>query len=132
MNRFIPHCRGRRGMVLMEVIIALTIFAAVSFALVMTLDAAMNATKQRNQIDMAVRGMANQMALVHATPLSPGEKDAPDDGSGIAYRVAIAPEQLQDQKGQGLPGIYRITVTAAWKSDGQAETRDISELFYQP
>jgi hypothetical protein len=122
----------RQGMVLIEVVAALFIFTLVAFALVMALDAAMDAAKQRNEIDTVMRGLADQLSLIHATPLSPGEKDAPADGSGITYHLAIAPEQMKDQKGQPLPGIYRVTVTAAWTLAGQAEKRDISELIYQP
>jgi len=119
-------------MVLIEVVTALFIFTMVAFALVMALDATMDAAKQRNQIDAVMRGLADQLALIRATPLSPGEKDAPDDGSGIAYHLQIAPEQLKDRKGQLVPGIYRVTVTAAWKFGGQAEDRSVSELIFQP
>ena len=119
-------------MVLIEVVTALFIFTMVAFALVMALDAAMDAAKRRNEIDAVMRGLANQLALVRATPVAPGTKDAPDDGSGIAYHVQIEPEQMKDQKGHGVPGIYRVTVTAAWKAGGQAEDRSISELIFQP
>jgi hypothetical protein len=119
-------------MVLIEVVTALFIFTVVAFSLVMALDAAMDAAKRRNEIDAAMRGLANQLALIRATPVSPGTKDAPDDGSGIAYRIEVEPEPMKDQKGQGVPGIYRITVTAAWKLGGQAENRSISELIFQP
>lgn len=122
----------RQGMVLIEVVTALFIFTLVAFALVMALDTAMDAAKERNQIDTVMRGLANQLALVRAIPLAPSEKDVPADGAGIAYHLAIAPEQLKDQKGQPVPGIYRVTVTAAWTLAGQAEKRDISELIYQP
>ena len=132
MNPSLFHPRKCRGLVLMEVIIALTIFAVVSMSLVMALDAAMGATRQRNEIDAATRGMANQLALIRAAPLSPSEKDAPDDGSGITYHVSVEPEQFKDQSGQNLSGIYRVMVTASWKSDEGAEARDISELIYQP
>ena len=124
--------RARRGMVLFEVVIALTIFTLVSFSLVTALDSAFDAAMDRNEIDVAIRGLENQIALLHAARVLPGEKDLPDDGSGVLYHLAVEQEQLQDQKKQPVPNIDRATLTATWKSRGQAQERDVSELIYQP
>ena len=111
---------------------ALTIFAVVGFALVRALDSAFDAAKDRNQIDMVVRGLNNQLALLHANRVLPGEQDLPDDGSGVTYHLAVTQEQLQDQKNQPVPNMYRATITATWTLNGQANERDVSELIYQP
>jgi Tfp pilus assembly protein PilV len=119
-------------MVLMEVMIALVIFTMVAFALVAALSASFDAADNRNQIDLAMRGLQNQMALLHGTRITPGETDAPDDGTGVLYHVSVTQEQMKDQKGNPVPNMYRATVTAAWKSKGESETRDVSELIFQP
>ena len=124
--------RACRGMVLFEVVTALFIFTLVAFSLVMALDSAFDAAMDRNQIDLAIRGLDNQMALLHAARVLPGEQDAPDDGSGILYHISVAQAQMNDQKNQPVPNMYRITITATWNSRGQAEERDVSELIYQP
>ncbi len=126
------YCQGRRGMVLLELIIALSIFAVVGFSLVVALDTAMNAGRDRNEISAAFSGLENQMALLHAAPVVPVDKDLADDHSGITYHLSIESGQLKDQKGQPLPNIYRATITAKWISDGQVEDRTVSELLYQP
>jgi hypothetical protein len=119
-------------MVLLEVVMALTIFALVAFSLVVALNSSFDAAEDRNQIDLALRGLSNQMALLHAARVLPGEQDAPDDGTGIAYHISIAQEQMQDQKKQPVPNMYRATITATWKWRGQDNERDVSELVYQP
>ncbi len=124
--------KGSHGMVLLEAIIAMTVFAMVVVGLVLTLDAALNAAKERNEIDMANRGLQNQMALVHAGRLNPMDKDLPDDGSGYTYHLQIEPEQMQDQKHQPVAGMYRTTITVKWKSGKEEEDRSLSELMYQP
>jgi prepilin-type N-terminal cleavage/methylation domain-containing protein len=124
--------RTHRGFVLLEVVIALTIFAMVAFALVLALNSSFDAALERNQIDMALRGLDNQVALLHSARVLPGESDAPDDGSGILYHISVAQEQLQDQKHQPVPNTYRATITATWQFRGQPQERDISELIYQP
>ena len=123
---------AQRGMVLIEVIIALTIFTLVAFSLVMALDSAFDAAKERNEIDVAIRGLTNQMALLHTARVIPGDNDLPDDGSGILYHLTVSQEQMQDQKKQPVPNMYRATITATWKSGAETEERDVSELIYQP
>jgi type II secretory pathway component PulJ len=124
--------RARRGMVLFEVIIALTIFTLVAFSLVMALNSAFEAAEDRDHSDEAVRGIQNQMALLKGAPVAPGDRDAPDDGSGIQYHIAVSIAQMQDQKMQPVPNILSATITATWQANGQSEQRSISELIYQP
>ncbi len=119
-------------MVLFELMLALFIFVTVAFALVMALDAAMTAGRQRNEIAAAINGLKNDVTLLHTSSLLPCDRDLPDDGSGIAYHLVIEPERIQDQKGQPVPNIFRATVTAKWKSDGQSVDRDLTERIYQP
>jgi len=126
------RCRARGGMVLFEVVMALFIFTLVAFSLVMALDSSFDAATERNEIDVALRGLTNQMELLHSARVTPGDNDLPDDGSGILYHVTVAQEQMQDQKNQPVPNMYRATITATWKSRGQPEERDVSQLIYQP
>ena len=124
--------QGRQGMVLFEVVTALFIFTLVAFSLVMALDSSFDAARDRNEIDAALRGLENQMALLHSARVLPGDNDLPDDGSGILYHLTVEQEQLQDQKKQTVPNMLRATITATWKSRGQAQERDVTELIYQP
>lgn len=119
-------------MVLLEVIIALFIFATVSLGLVVALDKSFDAAKDRNAADQAARGLRNQLALLHSAPLAPGLQQVAADSNGMSYEVEIAPEPMEDQKKQPVTGIFRATVTAQWKRDGQVEKQSISELLYQP
>ena len=119
-------------MVLLEVLVALTIFAVVSLGLVLALHESFGTAQDRNVADTATRGLRNQLALLHGGMLAPGERDADDDGSGISYHISVAPEPMLDQKKQPVLGVLRATVTAQWKRDGHAESRSISELVYQP
>ncbi|MCE0484270.1 MAG: type II secretion system GspH family protein [Methylacidiphilales bacterium] len=134
MSRFLLYRRrhGQRGMVLVEVIAALTIFALVAFSLVKTLDAALDAAKSRLEIDAAMRGLENQMALLHSGPISATDRDLPDDGSGLTYHVTIQPAQFQDQKKQIVASMFRVTITVKWTTDEGPDDRSVSELIYQP
>jgi hypothetical protein len=126
------ECQARQGMVLLEVLAALFIFTMVAFSLVMALDSSFDAAMDRNEVDVALRGLENQISLLHAAPVVLGQTDAPDDGSGVLYHVSIAQEQMQDQKNLPVANMYRATITATWKSRGQDQERDVTELIYQP
>lgn len=122
----------RRGFVLLEVMIALCIFAVLSLGLVTALSESFRAAEDRNTADQAARGLRNQLALLRGAPIAPGERDLPDDGSGTTYHLAVAPEPMLDQKKQPILGVYRATIFAQWKSGGQVEKRQLWELVYQP
>ena len=124
--------RSSRGMVLLEVILALTIFAAIAFSLVMALNAATDAATDRNQIDAATLGLENQMAQVSSAPVTPTRRDLPDDKSGIRYHLEVGPEPMQDDARKSFIGFYRITLRASWKAADRAESRELSQLVYQP
>lgn len=127
-----PQRRGRSGVVLLEVIIAMTVFAVVSLALVTTLNASFDAARERNRADAVDRGLANQLTLLNTQRLQLGEHDLPADSDGSSYRLSVVPQPMLDQQKQPLPGLYRATITATWNEDGHMETRAVSQLVYQP
>ena len=126
------HRRGRAGMVLLEVMAALFVFTTVAFGLVLALNGTLEASTDRINIDAAVRGLNNQLALLHAANVVPGDRDLPDDGSGFLYHVSIAQEVLTDQKRVQLQSMFRATITVTWQEHGQTQTRSVSEIIYQP
>jgi len=121
-------------MVLLEAMLAIFVFTLAAFSLVVALDGCLNTANARNRVDLAVHGLQNQMALLHGSNIQPGETDAPDDGTGVAYHISVLLAQdLRDQKGLPVPNTYRVTITATWKSpNGELQTRSVSEMVYQP
>lgn len=124
--------RRSDGFALLEVMLALTVFAVAGFSLVMALDATITAAKERNEIETATRGLSNQLALLHAQRLVPVDLDLPDDKSGILYHLSVVLERMQNLKKQPVTGFYRATLTARWSVGSRTEDRSISELVFQP
>jgi hypothetical protein len=118
-------------MVLFELIIALFIFVTVGFSIVMALDSSMRAARARNEISAGVNGLRNQFVLLRSGTLAPYEKDVSADQAGVSYHISVEAEQLNDKKGQPLPGIYRATIVAKW-GGLHGQERSLSELIYQP
>ena len=124
--------RVRHGMVLIEVVVALTLFAAISLSLVTALDSSFDAANDRGEVDTAIRGLNNQLALLHASRVLPGDRDLPDDGSGLLYHLSVSQEQMVDQKKAPVLNMFRVILTVSWKSNGELRDRSASELIYQP
>ena len=127
-----PRPQSASGMVLLEVVIALAVFTCVAFALVVALDQATDAATDRNQVDAATVGLENQMVQVANTRLATTVRDLPPDGSPIAYHLEVDPQTLQDDDKKSFSGFYRVTLKATWKAGRDTETRDLSQLIYQP
>jgi hypothetical protein len=124
--------RTRRGMVLFEVVMALFVFTLVAFSLALALNSSFDAANDRNEINVAMRGLQNQLALLHAARVPTGETNLPDDGSGVLYHLSVTLEQMKDQKNQQVANMYRVMITAKWTSHGEPNERDVSTLIYQP
>jgi Tfp pilus assembly protein PilV len=124
--------RDRQGMVLFEVVIALVVFSVVALSLVTALDSSFDAERDRDQIDAAVRGLNNQIALLHASRVLTGDRDLPDDGSGFLYHVSCDQVTLTDQKQVPLQNMFNTTITITWKEGADTQSRSVSELLYQP
>ena len=122
------------GMVLLEVLMALTVFAVVSLGLVMALDQSLDAATDRNRADEATRGLRNQMELLQGSVLIPGSRELTGNVGpvGAVYRLEVQAVPLTDQRKQPLLGLYRATVTAEWQADHRVERRAISQMVYQP
>jgi Tfp pilus assembly protein PilV len=127
-----PHRPSRSGMVLFEVLVAMFVFTLVAFGLVLALNNTFETTDDRFQIDTAVRGLNNQLALLHASRVLVGDRDAADDGTGFSYHISVTQEVLQDQKQVPLQNMYSATITASWQAHNETQTRSVSELLYQP
>jgi hypothetical protein len=119
-------------MVLLELIVALTIFALISLGLVTALDRAFSVEGDRHAADDAARGLSNQLVLLHGQPLILGDHELTNDDNDISYHLVVAPEPMFDQRKQPVTGVLRATITATWKDGRDTESRSASTLVYQP
>ena len=124
--------RASSGMVLLELLMALFVFTMVGFGLVLALNNTFDTSFDRSRIDTAIRGLNNQLALLHASRVLVGDRDAPDDGTGFSYHISVTQEVLKDQKNIPLQNMYSATITVTWQAHGEPQTRSVAELLYQP
>lgn len=122
----------RRGFLLLEVVLALTVFgiAATGFAVAMkkTADAALMAQRQVQ----VTRILQSAMDEAISTPTMEERKttiDVVELGMKIDTEIKKL-EDLENQDGQPLQEMYRIAVTARWVENGRPEERSAETWRY--
>jgi prepilin-type N-terminal cleavage/methylation domain-containing protein len=113
MNSLHSFHRRQRGFTLLEVIIALSVFAMAVVGLITAMNTAMQAALEVRQRAQIRQELESRIALRQAIPLDT-EKLVIDakDNHGIRVEETLVPQSLQNKDGEELPNIKKLTITA--------------------
>jgi len=115
-----------RGYMLLEVVLALSIFIVAVVGLLQCLNAALGADR-RQQITTSTRqNLQSLLDEALAGPLKSEKTEVPEDVFHVRYRREIKEERVKAPNGKELPGIVKISVVAM---DTQREDKVIGELW---
>jgi type II secretory pathway pseudopilin PulG len=127
-----------KGFLLMEVVVALGIFAMACTGLVVAFHRmAETATLAQTELQITrILDSALTEQLSFPT-LEEGTTQIPVEGTDIELDVVVSPiTDLENQNGQLLQEMYRIEITAKWFADGKWQSRSVEtwryNLMYQP
>jgi type II secretory pathway pseudopilin PulG len=128
----------RNGFLLMEVIVALGIFAMACTGLVVAFHR-MAETANLAQTELKItRILESALTEQLSFPtLEEGTTQIPIEGTDIELDVVVSPiDKLENQDGKILQDMYRIEITANWFADGKWQSRSVEtwryNLMYQP
>jgi type II secretory pathway pseudopilin PulG len=126
------------GFLLMEVVVALGIFAMACTGLVVAFHRmAETATLAQTELQITrILDSALTEQLSFPT-LEEGTTQIPVEGTDIELDVVVSPiTDLENQNKQLLQEMYRIEITAKWFADGKWQSRSVEtwryNLMYQP
>jgi prepilin-type N-terminal cleavage/methylation domain-containing protein len=121
---------GRRaGFTLLEVLIAVGIFAFAALGLLLALDSALDGARA-TQRDAAVRdGLANRLAGLSVGSLRPVSSDETENG--VTYHLEVQREEVTNAEKTILRGFWRLKVKAEWTGGGSPQTWEVSHLVYR-
>jgi type II secretory pathway pseudopilin PulG len=126
------------GFLLMEVIVALGIFAMACTGLVVAFHRmAETATLAQTELKIT-RILESALTEQLSFPtLEEGTTQIPIEGTDIELDVVVSPiDDLENQDGKVLQDMYRIEITANWFADGKWQSRSVEtwryNLMYQP
>ncbi|MEM6912091.1 MAG: prepilin-type N-terminal cleavage/methylation domain-containing protein [Verrucomicrobiota bacterium] len=122
------------GFVLMEVIVAMTVFALVGIALTQAISQIGQVALESRRSAMARAALASTMAEIRATlELQAGEYEFEADANGVLVRATIeALEEVENQDGQPLNNLVSVQLQAEWLRRGQIQVETAEFLRYLP
>jgi Tfp pilus assembly protein PilV len=129
--------RKRNGFLLMEVVIALGIFAMACTGLVVAFHRmAEAATLAQNELRIT-RILDSALAEQVSFPtVEEKTEQIPVEGTDIVLDVLVSPLHLENQDGELLQEMFHIEITAKWFESGEWQSRTAEtwryNLMYQP
>lgn len=118
--------RNQQGFMLLEVVLALSIFAVTVVWMVKSLNAGLNADYEQQRMTTMRLNLQSLLDEALAEPPKESSADVSPDIFNVSYHREIRPEEIQLKDGKRLSGIYKITVTAR---DMQRDNRVMGTLW---
>ncbi|MDP0490465.1 MAG: prepilin-type N-terminal cleavage/methylation domain-containing protein [Verrucomicrobiota bacterium JB023] len=124
--------KPRQGFVMLEVLIALALFASAGTALVVALNEVGNVTFELNRDRRLARILDSELRQVMSLPtLEEGKNTRPLDELGVEIETLIqAIEEMENQDGQVLQNMFLIRVSAVWWADGAWQSESTETWRY--
>ncbi len=121
--------RETRGIVLLEVLLAMAVFSLVAIALTVALNRiGVLAAEARMEAYVAEQVRSYLEERSKAPGIQAGVTTAGPDEKGVTYTVRVEPLTLKNEAGATLPGMLRVSVEAAW-TDGALEQVVAAETY---
>jgi Tfp pilus assembly protein PilV len=127
--------RRRFGFILLEAMIATTIFAMAVLALGQTVEAGMMAAISQKEDARAQRALSNRLmeleagAVAYANSSASGDK-LEGEFEGMRVRQTVLPLKLTDAKGQLIEGLISVNVEVLWENRGQERVKAVTFYAY--
>ena len=119
------------GFLLMEVMLAVVIFALGMLALGRCVRDTLRADGFRRQEERASRALSNALAQVESGAMklgSPVREPLKGVYEGMELRVTREPLKEKNEKDQDITGLYRVKLEVSWESGGERLSRELT--FY--
>ncbi len=137
-----PFCRdpaaGRkkavpqRGYILLELVLALTIFAIAVLGLAKSLSQSMEVANLLRRDQIVRIGMRNFLEEVRRKPLAEMSVSSTDATYGVTYTTSTEPVSLKTTSGTILTDIYNLTVKATSSFNGETQEDTLNVYVYKP
>ena len=131
---FIATRSWRPGFVLIETILAVSIFSIGVLALGRCVENCILADIAKEQDNRARRALENEMALIESGAKPLAESSVEDlkgmfDGMVLKTKRTLLKEK--NEKNQDVVGIYDVLLEVDWKVGDEKQSRSV-EFYYQP
>ncbi|MCB1276093.1 hypothetical protein [Prosthecobacter sp.] len=122
----------RKGYILFELVIALTIFALAVLGLAKSLNQALETANLLKRDQIIRIGMRNFLEEIRRKPLTEMSTSQMDTTYGVTYTSSTEPVTLRTTSGGTLSDIYNLTIKATSSFDGVPQEDTLNVYVYKP
>lgn len=126
------RCPRRAGYILLELVIALGMFAMGVLGLARALNTSVEVANILNR-DQRVRVVLRSfLEEVRRKPLAEMSVSVADAATGVTYTSSAEPVVLTTTRGGTLSDLYNLTVTASYAVGGETREESVSVYVHKP
>lgn len=130
----VPTSAERRGFVLLESLLALSIFGMIATGFTIAIfqvGKAAAGTGERMRIQRQVETLLTEASK--AVEFEPGDEALGEDEKGVYYSRIIEEMEVINMDGQPLQSMFRVAIVAEWTDQSGRELSRIAEqIRYEP
>ena len=121
--------KARRAFTLLEVLMAVGVFAFAALGLMIALASALGGAHNVQREAMVRDGLASRLASLSVGSLRPFTAD--DTENGVNYHEEVEREEVTNDTKTILRGFWRIRVKAEWADGNSPQTWEVSHLVFR-
>lgn len=122
---------GRRGYLLLEVMLALAILSLAMVSLISLLGQSIEAQSIMAQDRRLLREMESRLALVRAGLVEEALQENPSDLPGVTFSLQVDDADLRNRDGLKLDGLQRLRLRAAWTEQGEEQVFEVETYAWK-
>ncbi len=135
--RCASRCGKKRGVMLLEAMLAVAIFAIGVIALGRSVSNCVAAQRLKEEDILARRALENRWAEIEsgAVPLgaagggpTTASEELKDPFAGMKLKTVSVPVKKKNEKEEKIEGISAVTLTVLWESGGEEQSKQL--IFY--
>lgn len=118
-----------RGFTLIEMMIALAVFAFAALGLMLALQTTIDAARMSDRSAEVRNGIENRLARLSVGRLRPLANK--ETIGGVTFSEKVDRETVRNEENSALSGFWRLSVTAEWSDPSGGQKWDVSHLVYR-
>ena len=122
----------RRGYILLELIIALSIFAIGVLGLARTLNSSMEVANILNRDQRVCIGMRSFLEEIRRKPLNEMNASITDAATGVTYTSTTEPVSLIMTNGNTMTDLYDLKIVASYTAGNEQREESVDVYVYKP
>ncbi len=119
------------GLLLFEVLLAVTIFSLAAVSLAVALSETLDAFREiRRESEIRVQ-LQTALAETTGQRLSPGKETLPLGNGSVVYSREITTLERENQFREPITGLYQVLIRADWQEGSRKRDREVLQYVYQ-